>query len=198
MDYVIFKPIYFLLWLLATFYIMQQTFERLGFEFGLYHLSAFRNATICVCLVWIFLRLKREILKLFVWKSRQRQILIDPSSLNFIGKIASAIIVFIGILFILDLLGIDIIPLIAFGGIGAAALGFSAKDIMANFFGGLMLHVARPFVVGDLLAINKEQIEGYVEEIGWYMTCIRNMEKEMLYMPNAVLSSMVIKNISEL
>jgi len=54
-----------------------------------------------------------------------------------------------GALVILQTLGYSVSGVLAFGGIGGIAVGFAAKDLLANFFGGLMLYMDRPFVVGD-------------------------------------------------
>ena len=78
---------------------------------------------------------------------------------------------------VLQVWGLNLAPLIAFGGIGAAAIGFAGKDVIANFFGGLMLHINRSFMVGDLIQMPDSHLEGYVEEIGWYLTTVREKKK---------------------
>ena len=50
--------------------------------------------------------------------------------------------------------------LLAFGGIGGIAVGFAARDLLANFLGGLSVYLDRPFAVGDWIRSPDRQIEG--------------------------------------
>ena len=50
---------------------------------------------------------------------------------------------------VLQSIGISLSGLLAFGGIGGIAVGFAAKDLLANFFGGLSIYLDRPFTTGD-------------------------------------------------
>lgn len=124
--------------------------------------------------------------------------LVEPAVAQILSKLLSIAIIFIAGLVILQILGLNVMPLVAFGGVGAAALGFAAKDVIANFFGGLMLHITRPFTVGDLILLPSQQIEGHVETIGWYLTSIRDREKRPVYLPNAFFSTLLVVNASRM
>ena len=86
----------------------------------------------------------------------------------------------------------------AFGGIGGIAIGFAAKDLLANFFGGLMIYMDRPFTQGDWIRSPDKNIEGTVESIGWRLTCIRTFDKRPLYVPNSVFASIAVENPSRM
>ena len=88
--------------------------------------------------------------------------------------------------------------LLAFGGIGGLAIGFASKDLLANFFGGLMLYLDRPFKVGDWVRSPDKEIEGTVEDIGWRLTRIRTFDKRPLYIPNSVFNSISVENPSRM
>jgi MscS family membrane protein len=45
--------------------------------------------------------------------------------------------------------GFSISGLLTFGGVGGIVMGFAAKDMLSNIFGGLMLQMDRPFSTGD-------------------------------------------------
>jgi MscS family membrane protein len=64
--------------------------------------------------------------------------------------------------------------------------------MIANYFSGLMVYFTRPFVVGDWIHLPEKNIEGWVEEIGWYMTRVRTFEKRPIYVPNAIFSKIVV------
>ena len=114
------------------------------------------------------------------------------------GKILSMIIVAISLMIVLQIWGLNIAPLIAFGGIGAAAIGFASKDVIANFCNGVMLHISRPFMIGDSICLPEQNLEGYIEEIGWYLTTVRDKEKRPVYLPNSIFSHVQVVNASRM
>nr|WP_275450589.1 mechanosensitive ion channel family protein [Nitrospina gracilis] len=67
-----------------------------------------------------------------------------------------------------------------------------------NFFGGLMIYLDRPFVVGEWVRSPDREIEGVVEHIGWRLTRIRTFDKRPLYVPNAVFASITVENPSRM
>ncbi|WP_273009454.1 mechanosensitive ion channel family protein, partial [Spongiibacter tropicus] len=85
-----------------------------------------------------------------------------------------------------------------FGGIGGIAVGFAAKDLLANFFGGLMVYLDRPFSVGDWIRSPDKNIEGTVENIGWRQTRIRTFDQRPLYVPNATFTQISVENPSRM
>ncbi len=94
--------------------------------------------------------------------------------------------------------GLSLSGLLTFGGVGGLIVGLAAKDLLANFFGGLMIYFDRPFKVGDWIRSPDRQIEGTVERIGWRMTIVRTFDKRPLYVPNSVFSSIVVENPSRM
>ena len=55
--------------------------------------------------------------------------------------------------------------------------------MISNFFGGFMIYVTHSFGIGDWINLPDHNVEGYVEEIGWYTTRIRTFEKRPIYVP---------------
>jgi MscS family membrane protein len=102
------------------------------------------------------------------------------------------------ILVALQNFGISISALLAFGGVGGIAIGFAAKDTIANFLGGLMIFIDRPFAVGEDIRCAEQKIEGKVEHIGWRLTHIRDPESRTLYVPNGLFSTMVVENLTRI
>lgn len=121
----------------------------------------------------------------------------DPASLSLLNKLFTLFISLIATLTVLHILGVDIVPLITFGGIGAAAMVFAIKDLFTNFFSGLMLHIARPFTVGDQVELPGKKIEGWVEEIGWCSTALLDKQKRPVYLPNSLFASEVLVNSTQ-
>lgn len=196
-DHIFFLPFQILLWILGLTLVIEILGRRFDFSFFEAYIEAFRSTGLVFCLAWIVMRWKNEALRAFLHTDiAQRKT--DLGFVQVIGKILSAVVVIISIMIILQIWGLDIAPLIAFGGIGAAAVGFAAKDVLANFFGGMMLHINRPFMTGDFVIVTKEGVEGYVEEIGWNLTTIRDKEKRPVYLPNALFSNVLVINSSRM
>jgi MscS family membrane protein len=144
-------------------------------------------------LAWVLIRIKATLLKKMAEHSRTSKITIEV-----IGKIFTVIIFFLSLLMVLQIVGLDIAPLLTFGGIGAAILGFASKDIFANFFGGVLIYATRPFKVDDFIEIRSKNIAGTVEEIGWYLTTIRDVHKKVQHIPNSLFSTEMVINDSKM
>jgi MscS family membrane protein len=115
-----------------------------------------------------------------------------------VGRLATLGIGVVTSLVILQTFGVNIAPLLAFGSIGAASIGFAGKDVIANFCSGIMLQITRPFVRGDLILLPEKHIEGHIEDIGWFRTSIRDIEKRAVYLPNNYFSTMVVVNVTRM
>lgn len=122
----------------------------------------------------------------------------DKATVRATAKLARITLWIVAALMVLQSLGVSISGLLAFGGIGGIAVGFAAKDLLANFFGGLSIYLDRPFTVGDWIRSPDKQIEGTVENIGWRLTRIRTFDQRPLYVPNAVFSQIAVENPSRM
>ncbi|OZB09622.1 MAG: mechanosensitive ion channel protein MscS [Marinobacter sp. 34-60-7] len=122
----------------------------------------------------------------------------DYTTVNAISKLLRAVIIITAALTALQTLGFSISGVLAFGGVGGIAVGFAAKDLLANFFGGFIIHLDRPFKVGDWVRSPDRNIEGTVEHIGWRLTTIRTFDKRPLYVPNAVFTTIAVENPSRM
>jgi len=187
-ERIAYLPMKSILWVVGVTYLLTIISSYFSWSDPLFYLKPLRNASIVICLAWGLMRWKRE-LKLQVKG-------MDVGTLHILSRLASFIIILLTSLLILQIFDINILPLVAFGGVGAAAIGFAAKDVLANFFGGLMLHLTRPFNIGDWVILPDRQVEGSVEQVGWYFTSIRDKQMCPLYLPNAFFSSFLVINTS--
>jgi len=76
--------------------------------------------------------------------------------------------------------------------------GLSARDFLSNFFGGFMIFMNRSFDIGDLIKIVDNNIEGYVQEIGWTAVKVETPDKRPLYIPNSLFSKISVENPSRM
>ncbi len=120
------------------------------------------------------------------------------TTLDVVAKLLRLSVTIIATLVLLQTLGVSIAGVLAFGGIGGLALGFAAKDLLANFFGGLMIYLDQPFAVGDWIRSPDRQIEGTVEQVGWRQTRIRTFDMRPVYIPNATFTTIAVENPSRM
>jgi len=122
----------------------------------------------------------------------------DDVTVRVIGRLLRVSVLITGTLVILQTFGISVSGVLAFGGIGGIAVGFAAKDLLANFFGGLMIFMDKPFTIGDWVRSPDRNIEGTVEDIGWRLTKIRTFDKRPLYIPNSMFNTIILENPSRM
>jgi MscS family membrane protein len=157
-----------------------------------------REVGVIVALGWFLVRFIRiaehNIIKLRMEANEP----LDRTTADAIAKLLRISVVITAGLVILQTLGYSISGALAFGGIGGIAVGYAAKDLLANFFGGFTIYMDRPFDVGDWIRSPDRQIEGTVEKIGWRVTCIRTFDKRPLYVPNSVFTTIAVENPSRM
>lgn len=154
-----------------------------------------RQIGILITLTWFILRFIKEAESVLASKKGGA---IDRHTSEAIAKLIRIAVIITAILVTLQNLGYSISGLLAFGGVGGIAIGFAAKDLLANFFGGLIIYLDRPFMVGDWIRSPDKKLEGTVEKIGWRMTQIRTFDKRPLYVPNSVFTSIIVENPSRM
>ncbi|WP_272692955.1 mechanosensitive ion channel family protein [Providencia sp. PROV164] len=118
----------------------------------------------------------------------------DPTSARIVARVFKTTVFVIIVLLFGEHFGMSLSGLMAFGGIGGIAIGMAGKDILSNFFSGLMLYFDRPFNIGDWVSSPDRNIEGTVVEIGWRITKIITFDHRPLYIPNSVFSSISVEN----
>ncbi|CCN82101.1 putative Mechanosensitive ion channel MscS [Vibrio nigripulchritudo SFn27] len=143
--------------------------------------------------VWIVLRLITNVEDEILSQKKR-----DETTVQAIAKVARLVFIIMGVLSVMQSLGLSLSGLLTFGGVGGLIVGLAAKDLLSNFFGGMMIYFDRPFKVGDWVRSPDRQIEGTVERIGWRMTIIRTFDKRPLYVPNSVFSNIVVENPSRM
>ncbi|BBB22873.1 small-conductance mechanosensitive channel [Abyssogena phaseoliformis symbiont OG214] len=121
---------------------------------------------------------------------------IDNDSVRLFSRLARILIIIAIALGVAQYLGFSISGLLTFGGVGGIVMGFAAKDMLSNIFGGLMIQMDKPFSTGDW--IRSDKFEGTVEKIGWRMTRIRTFSKNPVYIPNSIFATIPIETPSRM
>lgn len=161
-------------------------------------LNTVQQLALVVAATWFFFRLVTGVERAFVAERRKRDEHVDITTVAVIGRIFRIAVILTGTLTALAVLDIPISGFLAAGGVGGIAVGLAARDLLANFFGGFMVFMDRPFSVGDWIRSPDRDIEGVVERIGWRMTTIMKFDKRPMYVPNATFTTITVENPSRM
>ena len=160
--------------------------------------SVIREIGVITSVAWIAVRFIKFAEENILHQQKVKGKPIDRSTADAISQLLRVTVIITSFLVGLQTMGFNISAILAFGGIGGIAIGFAAKDLLANFFGGLMIYLDRPFAIGDWIRSPDKEIEGTVEKIGWRLTMIRTFDKRPLYIPNSIFASISVENPSRM
>jgi len=191
------RPLRYLIWLIGIAFAADMVGKHTDAPiFAI--VGPVRTIGVVALIAWACSRLVRNIeLALVLHRSRMGKPT-DQTTVNAIAKLLRLAVLITALLIVLQSLGFSISGVLAFGGIGGIAVGFAAKDLLANFFGAMMVYFDRPFAVGDWIRSPDRDIEGTVEEIGWRLTRIRRFDKRPLYVPNSIFTQIAVENPSRM
>jgi len=126
-------------------------------------IDAVRDVGVVACIAWFLVRFVARVEANLVARADRGERALDRATLDAVAKLLRASIIITAALVVMQTLGFSISGVLAFGGIGGIAVGFAARDMLANFFGGLMIYLDRPFAIGDWIRSPDRSIEGTVE-----------------------------------
>lgn len=189
-------PLRLLIWVVGLSLLLE-IFSRNGLPVSTDAGTEIRRFGAILIVAWGLLRFVSSAERFFTTPGRGRR-QVDRTTADAIAKLVRLVVVILAGLTVLQSAGVSISGILAFGGIGGIAVGFAAKDLLANFFGGLMVYMDRPFRVGDWIRSPDKEIEGTVEYIGWRLTRIRTFDKRPLYVPNATFANIAVENPSRM
>jgi small-conductance mechanosensitive channel len=115
-----------------------------------------------------------------------------PSS-SLTRNIAWSLVAGLGLLVILNSLGLSITPMLTALGVGGLALALALQEPLANFFAGLFITLAGQIRVGDYVKLDGGQ-EGYVVDFSWRSTRLRMLANNLVIVPNAKLAQATVVN----
>lgn len=110
------------------------------------------------------------------------------------GKILKVLVIFGGMIAILQEWGYNATTILAGLGIGGLAIALASKDFVANIFGFLTILLDRSISVGDMIVT--PDLEGWVVDIGFRSTKVRTKLHTIITIPNSLLANGQINNIT--
>ena len=115
---------------------------------------------------------------------------------RFVLKAIRIVIYLIAGFLVLTELNYNINGLVAGLGLGSVVITLAAQDTAKNLFGGLVIFLDKPFIVGDWIEL--EGYEGTVEDITFRSTRVRTFENSLVNIPNSVIANSSIINWSKM
>lgn len=190
------KPAIAFVWLQGVFWAAEIAYRYSEAEVFSYNDKVLEFGFIWL-MVWTLLGAIKEAEKILASPVKMKKPM-DYTTVNAISKLVRAVVLITAVLIAMQSLGYSISGVLALGGMGGIAVGFAAKDLLANFFGGFIIHLDRPFKVGDWVRSPDRNIEGTVEHIGWRITTVRTFDKRPLYIPNSIFTNVAVENPSRM
>ncbi len=114
-----------------------------------------------------------------------------PTSL--VSNLAKTVVLVLGTLILLQTVGVQITPIVTTLGIGGLAVGLALQDTLANLFSGFYLIISKQVRTGDYVKLDAGQ-EGYVTDITWRNTTIKEISNNVVIVPNSKLASAIFTN----
>lgn len=110
-----------------------------------------------------------------------------------IDKVVKFLVAFIGLMVVLNVLEIPVTAPLAALGVGGIAVAFALQSTLSDFLSGIYIMADRPLRVGDYVKLETGQ-EGYVIDIGWRSTRVRELPNNVIVVPNSKLADSIVKN----
>ncbi len=130
------KPVYLFIWVAGLSWSAEEIWEGTGnsiFE----RLLSFRDLLVIVLFCWVFISFIKALEHRYLQVDRKKKL--DQTSVIALGRLMRVAVIITGVLVAMQALGYSLSGILAFGGVGGLAVGFAAKDMLANFFGGWMI-----------------------------------------------------------
>jgi small-conductance mechanosensitive channel len=99
----------------------------------------------------------------------------------------------VGGLVLLQTLGVSVAPLLTALGVGGLAVALALQDTLANLFAGVHILVSKTVQPGDYIRLSSGE-DGYVVDINWRNTVVRQLSDNLVIIPNSKLASTIMTN----
>ena len=126
--------------------------------------------------------------------SRVRGFRHDPTVLSFAVQVVRVVVIIIGMIAVLQRLGVQTTSIIAVLGAASLAVGLALQGTLSNVASGIMLLVLRPYRVGDVVDVGG--MSGTVQRLDLFTTQLSNANNHKIVIPNSKVLSDPLTNIT--
>ncbi|MCX4775873.1 mechanosensitive ion channel family protein [Streptomyces sp. NBC_01264] len=111
-------------------------------------------------------------------------------------NITRVLVLAMGMLVALESVGVSIAPLLTALGVGGLAVALALQDTLANLFAGVHILASKTVQPGDYIRLTSGE-EGYVVDINWRNTVVRNLSNNLVIIPNGRLARTNMTNFTQ-
>ncbi|MEX2553367.1 MAG: mechanosensitive ion channel family protein [Actinomycetota bacterium] len=116
-----------------------------------------------------------------------------PGATSIFANIARFFVLALGLLVMLQTLGVSVAPILTALGVGGLAVALALQDTLSSLFAGLHIIASKKLLPGDYVLLDSGE-EGYVQDVNWRNTSLRTLRNNMIVVPNARLASAILTN----
>jgi len=142
--------------------------------------------------IYVFLKLVQVVMSIYAEITQKTKSKLDDQLVPILKNFLNGIVIFLGILKLLTLFGVNVTTVLAGASIGGLAIALASQDTVKNLIGTFMIFLDKPFHIGDW--IEAASVAGTVEEVGFRSTRIRAADTSIYQMPNSTLAEIVVNN----
>ncbi len=185
------KPLHILFVIMGLYFASRYAFESVSLNETISRL--FRSSLV-ILIAWGIYDLSGS--QSVLSEEFKKKLNIDNILISFFSKVARFIIIAMAIVIIAQEWDYDVNGFIAGLGLGGLAFALAAQDTLANIFGGMIIIMEKPFLIGDW--IQTPSTEGHVEDITFRSTKVRAFNQSLITVPNSTLAKEAITNYTRM
>lgn len=175
---------------------MDNSFFNINDKLLINYAISLLKAVIIFILIKITISLGNKLISRFFNKQKQSKFGINDKKADTLSELSKSILryvmYFIGIIWILEALGLSIKTVIAVTSVAGVAVGFGAQNFVKDVISGFFILFEDQFSVGDYVEING--LSGFVETLGIRVTKLRDFSGDLHIIPNGSIAIVTNKS----
>jgi MscS family membrane protein len=150
------------------------------------------NIMVTIFWIYVFLKLVQVVMSIYAQYAESTHNKLDDQLVPILNNFLKGVVLFLGLLKMLTLFGVEPVTVIAGASIGGLAVALASQDTVKNLIGTVMIFIDKPFHIGDW--IEAGEVVGTVETVGFRSTTVRAADTSVYQIPNSALAEMVVNN----
>lgn len=151
---------------------------------------------IIVALIFLFVGMKVAKLLVKIIKRAFAKTTMEDSVEGFLLSVIKGILYAIVFVMAISIVGVQVTSLVAILGTASLSIGLALQGSLANFAGGVLILLMKPFKVGDYIIENDKKCEGTVEAIDIFYTKLKTYDNKIIVIPNGNITANSIVNVT--
>jgi len=135
------------------------------------------------------------LIRLWIKTKEKTKIKIDENLSGFLHGAMKIILIVLAAIYILDLWGIEVVPLLGALGIAGIAVALALQPVLSNVFSGVAMILDKSVRVGDWIIL-EDKTWGVIEKVGIRSTKIKSFDNDLIVIPNSKMANSKIQNVS--